>query len=310
MFKNLLLNNLPLKLMSVFIAVILWLSLVTGEFQEISLYVPVKLTNIPDGYVAVTDEHLINIHAKGPKSLVNEEKFGDVSIDFDVSGMKPGYNNAIISLKNIKMPPGIQVMDIQPAAIEIIVDSLILKQMKVAPTFIGEPASGYKVGSVNVFPESVQVKAAKSKIESQNTVETLPVNLSDKRDPITYSIGMKSYEGIQEYNPQQVEVFVVFKEDIQEKEFKDIPVRAVMLPHGLKAKILDTVTLKVSGRIDLLQEDVIKSELYPTVDMSGVKTKGKYLRKLNLNDSKMFKVLSVEPAKVRVEVVNEEVLRD
>ncbi len=61
------LNNLHLKLLSILIAILLWLSLVTGEFQEISLYVPVKLSNIPEGFVAVTDEHLINIHAKGPR---------------------------------------------------------------------------------------------------------------------------------------------------------------------------------------------------------------------------------------------------
>jgi len=304
------LNNLPLKIVSVFIALFLWLSLITGEIQDISLYVPVKLTNIPEGYVAVTDEHLINVHAKGPKALVSEEKFGDVNIEIDVSKMKPGYTNTIIDVKNIKMPPGIQVVDILPGAIEIIVDSLIMKEMKVAPTFIGEPAIGYKVGSVNVFPDNVKVKAAKSKTEGQSTVETLPVNLSGKRDPITYSIGLKSYEGIQEYLPQQVEVFVVFKEDIQEKEFKDIEVRPVLLKEGMVAKVQDTVVVKVAGRVDLLEKDVVKSEIYPTVDLSSIRTKGKYLRKLNINESKMFKILSIEPDKVRVEVLNEEVLRN
>lgn len=304
------LNNLHLKIVALLIAVTLWLSIVTGEFQEISLYVPVKLTNIPEGYVAVTDEHLINVHAKGPKSLVSEEKFSDVNIELDVSSMKPGYTDTMIKPDEIKMPPGIIVTDVQPSNIQIIVDSLILKEMKVAPTFIGEPALGYKVGSVTVYPENVKVKAAQSKIAEQNTVETLPVNLTDKKDPITYSIGMKSYEGIQEYMPPQVEVFVTFKEDIQEKEFDGIPIRPVLLHNGLKAKISDTLKIKVSGRVDLLQDDVLKSELYPTVDMSGVKSKGKYLRKININDSKLFKVLKVEPEKVRVEVSDEEVLRN
>ncbi|PLX69666.1 MAG: hypothetical protein C0603_01675 [Denitrovibrio sp.] len=304
------LNNLHLKIISVLIAVILWLSLVTGEFQEISLYVPVKLSNIPEGFVAVTDEHLINIHAKGPKALISEEKFTDVNIEIDVSKMKPGYTNSIINIEDIKIPPGIQVVDIQPAAIEIIVDSLILKSMKVAPTFIGEPALGYKVGSVNVYPENVQVKAAKSKIDAQTTVETLPVNLSDKRDPITYSIGMKPYEGIQEYLPQQVEVFVVFKEDIQNKSFKTLDVAPAGLTKGLQAKIDDTISVTVSGRVDLLEDDFIRSELFPTVDLDTIRTKGKYLRKVRINDSRLLKVLKIEPAKVRVEVMNEEILRD
>jgi hypothetical protein len=304
------LNNIHLKLMSAFIAVMLWLSLVTGEIQELSLYVPVKLTNIPEGYVAVTDVHLINVHAKGPKALVSEEKFSDVNIEIDVSKMKPGYTNTVVDPDSIKMPPGIQVVSVLPNSIEIIVDTLIMKQMKVAPTFIGEPAEGYKVGSVTVYPENVQVKAAKSKTEGQTTVETLPVNLSDKRDPITYSIGMKPYEGIQEYIPPQVEVFVIFKEDIQEKEIAGVKVRAVELADGLKARVSDTVTMKVSGRADLLDEDLIKSEVFPFIDMSTIKTKGKYLRKVTVNDSRRFKVLSIQPDKVRVEVSDEEILRD
>lgn len=304
------LNNLPLKITSVFLALLLWLSLVTGEIQELSLYVPVKLTNIPEGFVAVTDEHLINVHAKGPKNLIGDEQFSDVNIEIDVSEMKPGYTNSIINVEDIKMPPGIQVVNIEPAAIEIIVDSLVLKEMKVAPTFIGEPALGYKVGLVNVFPENVQVKAASSKIQGQTTVETLPVNLSDKRDSITYSIGLKSYEGIQEYIPPQVEVFVVFKEDIQTMDFTDVPVRPNGLQDGFSARVDDTVKLTVSGRVDLLEESILMSELSPSVDLSTIRTKGKYLRKLNINDSKLFKILKIEPEKVRVEVFNEEILRN
>lgn len=304
------LNNLHLKIAALLIAVFLWLSIVTGEIQEISMYVPVKLINIPKGYVAVTDEHLINVHAKGPKSLVSEEKFSDVSIDIDVSNMKPGYTDAIITQSEIKMPPGLQVTDIQPSHIEIIVDSLIMKNMKVAPTFIGEPAPGYKVGSVTVYPDDVKVKAARSKIADLNTVETLPVNLSGKKDPITYSIGLKSYEGIQDYNPQQVEVFVVFKEDIQNKDFHDIPINAMNLRPGLKANIRDKVAIKVSGRVDRLTKSFIESELHPTVDLSSVKSKGKYLRKITINNSKLLKVIKFDPPRVRVEVTDEKVLRN
>jgi len=213
-------------------------------------------------------------------------------------------------VEDIKIPPGIQVVDIEPDAIEIIVDSLVLNNMKVAPTFIGEPAAGYKVGSVNVFPENVQVKAAQSKIADQTTVETLPVNLSNRREPITYSIGIKNYEGIQEYIPSQVEVFVVFKEDIQTKTFEDVVVRPILLQKGMKAKVKDEIKITVSGRVDLLNEDALMSELYPTVDMSTVRTKGKYLRKISINGSKIFDVVKIEPEKIRVEVFNEELLRD
>jgi hypothetical protein len=304
------LNNIPLKLFSVFLAILLWMTLVTGEFQEVSLYAPVKLTNIPEGYVAVTDEHLINIYAKGPKSIVNDERFSDVQVEIDLSHMKPGYNNTVIDVKNIKMPPGIQVVNIQPKNIEITVDSLIKTKMKVTPTFIGEPAEGYKVGSVVVYPESVEVKAARSKIFGQNTVETLPVNLSGKRDPITYSIGLKKYDGIQESYPELVEIFVVFKEDMQEKDFKEMTVKPQNIQGNFNAVIKDKIKIKVKGRVDLLDEGVVLSELRPYVDLGSVRTKGKYLRQVKFKESDLFEVIDFEPAKVRLEVFDEEILRN
>jgi len=304
------LNNIPLKLFSLFLAVLLWLTLITGEFQEVSLYAPLKLTNIPEGYVAVTKEHFINIYAKGPKSLVKDERFDDVQIDIDVSNMKPGYNNAIIDVANVKMPPGIQVVNIQPKNIEITVDSLIKKKMKVTPTFIGEPAQGYKVGSVVVYPENVDIRAAKSKIIGQTSLESLPVNLSGKKDPITYSIGMKKYDGVQGVFPELVEIFVVFKEDIQEKDFKGTAVAPSELKKGLRAVVKDKIKLKVKGRVDLLTNVMIAEELAPYVDLSTIRGKGRYLRKVNFKESSLFKVIDFEPAKVRLEVFNEEILRD
>lgn len=295
-------TNLHLKIFSVIIAICMWMYIVTGEFQEISLYVPIKLTNIPEGYVAVTGENLVNVLAKGPKSLVKDKQFNKVQISLDVSKMKPGTNSRVINPEDVQMPAGIQVASIEPKSIDITVDSLIKKHMKVIPTFIGEPQEGYKVGAVTVYPESVVVNAAKSKIEGLMSMETMPVNLSGKKDPITYSIGLKFYEGVQDYSPQQVEVFVVFKEDIQSRTVSDISVSTANTDQNLNANVPDTIQMRVQGRVDLLTAQGIQNILNPHVDMTGIKDPGKYKRKIVFRDSKILKVISSYPTKVEVEV--------
>jgi len=55
---------------------------------------------------------------------------------------------------------------------------------------------------------------------------------------------------------------------------------------------------------------MLQSELSPSVDLSTISTKGKYLRKVKLNESKLFEILNIEPEKVRVEVFDEKILRD
>lgn len=295
-------TNLHLKIFSVLIAICMWIYIVTGEFQEISLYVPIKLTNIPEGYVAVTGENLVNVLAKGPKSLVKDKQFNKVQIAIDVSKMKPGTNSRVINPEDVQMPAGIQVASIEPKSIDITVDSLIKKNLKVIPTFIGEPQEGYKVGAVTVYPESVLVNAAKSKIEGLMSMETMPVNLSGKKDPITYSIGLKFYEGVQDYAPQQVEVFVVFKEDIRTKSIDGVGVSTANTEENLTANVPDTITMRVQGRLDLLKPQTIENILNPHVDMTGIKTPGKYKKKIIFRDSKVLKVIGVSPSKVEVEV--------
>lgn len=295
-------TNLHLKIISAVIAICLWIYLVTGEFQEISLYVPVKLTNIPEGYVAVTGENLVNVLAKGPKSLLKDKQFNKVQIAIDVSKMQPGSNSRIINPEDVQMPAGIEVADIDPKSIDITVDSLIKKQYKVSPTFVGDPQLGFMVESVVVKPDNVMVNAAKSKIKGLASVETMPVNLTGRRDPITYSIGLKFYEGIQDYNPEQVEVYITFKEDIQDKTVDNIKVSAIGLGEGLVAQTSDTLTLTVKGRADFLNEASIASLLNPHVDLTGIDSTGIYKKRISFKETQLLKVLDVKPAKVRVEV--------
>ncbi|WP_303850588.1 YbbR-like domain-containing protein [Seleniivibrio woodruffii] len=295
-------TNTHLRIISVVLAICLWLYIVTGEFQEISLYVPVKLTNIPEGSVAVTDENLINVMAKGPKFLVNNKQFNKVQIAIDVSRITSGTKSVYINPEDVQMPAGIEVTNIHPKTIDVTVDTLVKKQMKVAPTFVGEPMPGYKVGSVVIKPDTVEINAATSKIKGLRSIETMPVNLSGKKDPITYSIGLKFYEGIQKTTPEFVEVFVMFKEDIQQKTFHEIEVSPLGLQRGLTANVLTDFSLTVSGRSDLLNEQTIANVLNPHIDLSDVDSGGVYKRTVVFNDSKILKVLDVKPAKVRVEV--------
>jgi YbbR domain-containing protein len=295
-------TNTHLRIISVVLAVCLWLYIVTGEFQEISLYVPVKLTNIPEGSVAVTDENLINVMAKGPKFLVNNKQFNKVQIAIDVSKMQSGTRSVYINPEDVQMPAGIEVTNIHPKTIDVTVDSLVKKEMKVTPTFVGEPMPGYKIGAVVIRPETVEINAATSKIKGLKSIETMPVNLSGKKDPITYSIGLRFYEGIQKTTPEFVEVFVMFKEDVQQKTVHEVAVSPVGLDRSMKAKISGTLSVAVSGRADLLNEQTIMNVLSPHVDLSDIDAPGVYRRTVVFNDSKILKVLDVKPAKVRVEV--------
>jgi YbbR domain-containing protein len=184
-------KNLHLKILAVVIAVSLWYGLVSGEYQEFSVYAPLRMKNMQQDFVAVTPESHVNIVAKAPKGMMRSIDYDGIIIEVDVSKLSFGDTFHKINEDEVKVPSGVQVVRIEPEGINITVDKLVKKFVKVVPTFIGEPHPGFKVENVTVFPEQIEVEGATNKLEGISSIETKPVNLSARQTGITYSIGMK-----------------------------------------------------------------------------------------------------------------------
>ncbi|WP_022849743.1 CdaR family protein [Limisalsivibrio acetivorans] len=299
-------KNIHLKILSVIIALALWFSLVSGEYQEFSVYAPVKLKNMQEDYVAVTDDSHVTIVAKAPRATVKNIDYNGIAIEVDVSKLNPGDTYHRLDESEIKIPPGMQIVRVEPEGISITVDTLIKKSVEVIPTFIGDPHPGFKVGTISVFPETVEIEGARKKLTAVSSVETLPVNISGRSSSITYSIGMKETDGVKSFYPEQVEVVVSFKENIVEETVEDIKVTPVNLPEGFSAEVTDNVTVKVRGRNDLLVSDYINDKFKFFVDMSETDSAGKYLKEVSYREFKGFEILSIQPTRVRLMVEKDE----
>lgn len=303
-------NNLHLKILSIVIALMLWVGLISGEYVEVSVHAPIKLINIPKDFVAVADTNLINIVVKGPVSVTKKISYNDIEVILDVASFKVGDSMYHIDLKDVKTPHGIETVRIKPSFINITVDQFIKKSVKVTPVFIGDPKKGFVVEGVSVFPESIEIEGARSKLEQMNSIETLKANLTERNKPVTFSIGMQREEGIKTFNPPQVDVYVTFKEDLQKVSLENFPIEVRGLSEDFKAQVIGTLEVDVEGRVDLLDEKLIKEELKLYVDMSDVTKKGRYLKNIEFAGSEIYKVLKTSSSKIRIEVLNAEVLRN
>ncbi len=172
------LHNLGLKLLSVFLAIFLW-GVVLGEQKvDVTLNVPLML-NIPTALTLVNDlPDSLEVHLRGPKTLVTSLAPREVTFSEPPGKFAEGENFIPIREDMVRVPRGIQVVDVAPHRIRVVLEALAERDIEVSPRLEGEPAAGFVVRRVISVPARVRMSGPTSEIRRLTQVRTLPVSLS------------------------------------------------------------------------------------------------------------------------------------
>ena len=119
-FRNYVLRNWHLKLLSLLLAFLLW-SVITGEPPaEVGFAVPLELQNIPEGLVVAGDVPAsVQVRLHGPAALVRRLGTGDISVALNLAGRKPGEHSFALSPGDVIVPYGVRVVRLSPAQIRL-----------------------------------------------------------------------------------------------------------------------------------------------------------------------------------------------
>lgn len=295
-------NNNYLKLLSVFIAVFLWVMVVMGQIETESMSVPVKLINAPKGYVAVASVPSVSVTVKGAAKVLKNMGYSSIILNMDVNSLPAGDTSRRILPQDFKTPLGIEVVEVVPKELNITIDQIGKKSVRVVPTFIGDAGHGFKVESVSTKPNSVEIEGARSKLKAISSVATLPVNISGIKDSTVFNIGFRAEEGVKNIKPETVEVRIKMRPDIVRKDLKGIPVSCMDLKSGLSMKSNPKLTsVIVSGRSDLV--DMFPAVSSFVVNCANITKPGKYFGTVAYkSDIDGVEVLSITPQKINFEI--------
>lgn len=296
-------NNLLVKITSVILAIGLWFFIATSDYTEVSFAVPIKIENLNNSMVAINKTGLVNVVLRGPNFSLKNMSYNDIKVSIDASNFNVGEIKYRVKTSEVKVPAGINVVEIVPSEVVFLVDEVITKSVKINPTFIGEPLKGYKVSSVKMIPESVKLQGAKRILSKLDFIDTLPINLSSRYETLIYSVGLKLPDGVNLAENTQVDAVVKFSEDIVEYSFNDFVINFRGANPYLKYGIIDNeINVKVKGRSDRLNSDNAKKLLELYVDVSKILEPGKYLLKIDKLIKDDIEVVSITPDKIRVKV--------
>src|SRR5271165_3951445 len=166
-FHRYVLHNLGLKLVSLGLAVGLWLAVSRNPPAEVAVEVPIELRNVPEN-MEISSPQIppAQIRLRGPEVLVNRLQRSDVRAEIDLSGAKPGERTFDLTAHQIRKPYGMEVVQIVPSQFQLAFDTRLTRQVEVHPRVVGAFADGYSIGRVIVAPPIITISGPRARVEA------------------------------------------------------------------------------------------------------------------------------------------------
>jgi YbbR domain-containing protein len=162
----------------------LWMLVATETSSEIGMEVPLEYRNIPSQLEITGDTtNVVQVRLRGSANVIRQISAKDVSTTIDLSKMRPGDKIVPLSPQNVQAPFGAEVIRVNPSSVRFNLERTMTKSVLVVPTIAGQPSDGFEVGKVLVDPGRVEVEGPESRVNSLESIATVPVRL-DRRQSL------------------------------------------------------------------------------------------------------------------------------
>jgi YbbR domain-containing protein len=228
-------DNVGLKVMSLGLAISIWALLQSEQVVEQRTRVRVRYT-WPEDLVRVDEvPRWVSITVSGPQGRVRAIERRNLSMRVDLSDAEKGVSTIDYSERQVKgLPDNLKVTQTTPPMAEVELDAKIRQTVRVRPSVIGEPAEGWKRGTISVEPSSVEIEGPESLLKELSDVSTDIVNISGRTESIEAAVGIKT--GTSTLNPTvetPVTVRVAVEALVDNRTFTEVP---VMVDNGWTAE--------------------------------------------------------------------------
>jgi len=181
-FRNLFLKNWGLKLFSLLLALILWLTLIPEEktFSEKTLTISLEPHNIPANMELVDKPPAtIDVVIRAPNRIIDQITPANVVAKLDLEKATVIQIEYPLYETMISVPSGAEVIKVSPNKVNLKLEKTREVMLNVEPNIIGKLGEGLKIEKIEVSPPSVKVIGAESKIRDRDKVRTSPIDISD-----------------------------------------------------------------------------------------------------------------------------------
>jgi YbbR domain-containing protein len=283
-----------LKLLSLLLALALWVAVSGEERTETTLSMALELVNTPQNMV-ITSEVPPNLLVRvlGPRSIINKLSQARLTQTIDLAGYKSGRHPYYFGPNSFSFPRGVQVTRITPNPINLALATSMTRTLAIRPVLEGQAPDGFEVLEVKTRPERVVVKGPSTELQDLKFINTLPIDVSHltEHSVISTDLDFKNLHlSLKEPVPILAEVTVAAK--TLTRTLNGIKVAAVPVARLNPAQ----VTLTVQGAWRQVK-DLKAADIKATVDASNL-SPGRHRLNVSVSLPNGISLVKVEPASV------------
>jgi YbbR domain-containing protein len=211
--------NLPLKVLSLFLAFTVWFVVSAPRREGVSeraFAVPLSLVGMPRDLAITTPvPDTVSVRLRGRNSDLRSLSSQNLEVPLDLHTVVAGDITITIRPQSINVPPTVEVVSIDPNRVRFRVEQVRQKSVPIRAFLVGQPPSGYAFGDATVTPENALVSGPASQIRNLSEVATERIIMTGRTETFTQNVGVVSDSSlIRIVDPQMAQVTVPLNEEV------------------------------------------------------------------------------------------------
>ena len=274
-------RSLGIRLGAFFLAVFLWLFVVSENEYTLTVEIPIEARNLPAKHALkeeVPEFAKVNLKGTGRglfKTIVLKTFIRDFKLILDLERISEEYVFILNEYferypQKVVIPSNFEVSYVEvvyPSSINISLDEYKEKNINVISDIFINPAPGYTlVGKPQIKPGKIKIAGSRDIVQVVNNVKTKPDSLLNQIKDISMMVELSSIRGqLIEYTPRTV-LFEQKIQSISERIISEIPVKIINSNDDFRSFVSpQTVSLTVIGGTEFIA-NLEANDIIITVD--------------------------------------------
>jgi YbbR domain-containing protein len=179
--KDLLTRNWALKLLSFFLAVVLWLTVIPEEkiSGERTLSVPLETRNIPSTMELVEKSiSTVDITVRATNRLLGQLTAADIEAVLDLKTATVAQEDYALDPSTVVVPPNAKAIRVFPNKVHIKLEKANEVEMEITPSIVGKLKDGYTLQKIETVPANAKLRGPESKFRPKDKLRTSSVDVT------------------------------------------------------------------------------------------------------------------------------------
>ncbi|MCL5745874.1 MAG: CdaR family protein [Acidobacteria bacterium] len=172
-------RNIGWKLLSLAIAVLIWIAVASEPELSTFVSVPVEFQNVPDDLeISSHAVESVTLELHGPAGELREVRNARAAVVLNLGDVAPGEHTFSINSDNTRLPRGVEMVRAIPSQLRLEFERRITRSVPVDVRFYNKPQSEYEVAGYTVHPPTLTIFGPESRVDAVKTAVTDRIDVS------------------------------------------------------------------------------------------------------------------------------------